>query len=226
VEFLVDVSDPAAGAPPFYFLEMNTRLQVEHPVTEEVVGVDLVRAQLQVADGHPLPWSQSSLTQRGHAIEARLYAEDPSNGFLPQAGRLLLYREPRLPGVRVDAGVSEGDEISVHYDALIAKVVARAETREGAIGRLAEALKSFPVLGVATNASYLLNVLAHPRFKDGTLDTTVLDTAVGLAAASAEGEVPPVVRAVWEAIPAISAPGGAGAAAPADPWSTIRNWRR
>ena len=127
IEFLVEGRGDAAT---FYFLEMNTRLQVEHAVTEAVAGVDLVRAQLLVASGEPLPWPDGSLTQRGHAIEARVYAEDPSRGFLPQAGRLLLYREPRLPGVRVDAGVVEGGEVSVHYDPMLAKVIASGETRE------------------------------------------------------------------------------------------------
>src|SRR5262249_10793921 len=121
VEFLVDLSGSNRDQAPFHFLEMNTRLQVEHGVTEAVAGVDLVRAQLLVASGEALPWRQADLIQRGHAIEARVYAEDPANGFLPQAGRLLLYREPHVPGVRIDSGVREGDEITVHYDPLIAK---------------------------------------------------------------------------------------------------------
>ncbi len=125
IEFLLEGEGDDAR---FYFLEMNTRLQVEHPVTEEVTGVDLVRAQLEVAAGAPLPWAQESLGQRGHAIECRIYAEDPSSDFLPQAGPLLLYREPSGPGIRIDAGVVEGDEIGVNYDPMLAKLVAAAET--------------------------------------------------------------------------------------------------
>ena len=147
---------------------MNTRLQVEHPVTEQVTGFDLVRAQLLVAAGEPLPWTQDDVSQRGHAIEARIYAEDPAQGFLPQAGPLLLYREPRLPGVRVDSGVAEGGEVSIYYDPMIAKVIATAETRDLAIARLAAALRAFPVLGVRTNirsccASSIIRVSAAER---------------------------------------------------------------
>ena len=168
IEFLVEGRGDAAT---FYFLEMNTRLQVEHAVTEAVAGVDLVRAQLLVASGEPLPWPDGSLTQRGHAIEARIYAEDPSRGFLPQAGRLLLYREPRFPGVRVDAGVVEGGEVSVHYDPMLAKVIASGETREIAIARLVAALRDYPILGVRTNIPFLIRVLEHPRFRAGDVDT-------------------------------------------------------
>jgi acetyl/propionyl-CoA carboxylase alpha subunit len=173
---------------------MNTRLQVEHPVTEAVTGCDLVRAQLLVASGEPLPWTQDALTGRGHAIEARVYAEDPAHGFLPQAGPLLLYREPRRPGVRVDSGVSEGGSVPVQYDPLIAKVVASAETRALARLKLVSALREYPILGVRTNISFLLRVLDHPRFVDGTVDTTFLDREAD-ALAAADGEVPDVVRA-------------------------------
>ncbi len=134
IEFLLDES---SGSPVFYFMEMNTRLQVEHPVTEQVVGVDLVRAQLLVAAGQPLPWRADQLRQRGHAIECRVYAEHPAEGFLPQSGPLLLYREPAGPGVRVDSGVREGGNVSVHYDPLVAKLIVSAETpgaRAGADG--------------------------------------------------------------------------------------------
>jgi acetyl-CoA carboxylase biotin carboxylase subunit len=168
VEFLVDGGN-------FYFLEMNTRLQVEHPVTEEVAGVDLVRAQLLVADGQPLPWTQDQLLQRGHAIEARVYAEDPSQGFLPQAGRVLRYREPRRPGIRVDAGVGEGGEVSIYYDPMIAKVIACAETRELAIARLAAALREFVVDGIRTNIALLISVLESRAFQLGEVDTAWLD---------------------------------------------------
>jgi acetyl/propionyl-CoA carboxylase alpha subunit len=154
---------------------MNTRLQVEHPVTEQVTGVDLVRAQLLVADGQPLPWTQDRLTQRGHAIEARVYAEDPSQGFLPQAGRLERYREPQRPGVRVDSGVAEGGQVSIYYDPMIAKVIATAETRELAIARLIAALREFAIDGIRTNIGFLIQVLETHAFQTGEVDTAFLD---------------------------------------------------
>jgi acetyl-CoA carboxylase biotin carboxylase subunit len=168
VEFLVD------GAS-FYFLEMNPRLQVEHPVTEQVTGLDLVRAQLLVASGEPLPWAQPQIGQRGHAIEARVYAEDPAQGFLPQAGRLSVYRAPHLPGVRVDSGVAEGSEISVYYDPMMAKVIATAESRPLAINRLAAALREFHIEGVRTNVPFLVRILELPAFRDAKIDTGFLD---------------------------------------------------
>ena len=154
---------------------MNTRLQVEHPVTEMVTGVDLVHAQLRVASGEPLPWSQESLSQRGHAIECRIYAEDPAQGFLPQAGRLLLYREPQGPGIRVDSGVVEGGEIPVQYDPMVAKLIVSGETREVARRRALDALRRYHVLGVRTNIPFLITLLEHPRFVDGAVDTGFLD---------------------------------------------------
>ena len=161
VEFLVEGSGDDAR---FYFLEVNARLQVEHPITEAVAGVDLVHAQLRVAAGEPLPWTQEQLAQRGHAIEVRLYAEDPGRGYLPQAGRLALYREPSMPGVRVDAGVTEGSDVTVHYDPLLAKLIAWGETRDVARRRALAALNAFPILGVRTNHSLLRRILEHPRF--------------------------------------------------------------
>jgi acetyl/propionyl-CoA carboxylase alpha subunit len=210
VEFLVDLNGEsgtagtasagdgvpdAADEPPFYFLEMNTRLQVEHPVTEQVTGLDIVRAQLLVAAGERLPWTQADVSQRGHAIEARIYAEDPAQGFLPQAGRLLLYREPRLPGVRVDSGVAEGGEVSIYYDPMIAKVIATAETRDLALARLAAALRAFPVLGLRTNIPFLLRVLEHPRFRKGAIDAGFLDREGALLAGATAGGIPDCVRA-------------------------------
>jgi acetyl-CoA carboxylase biotin carboxylase subunit len=193
VEFLVDLSSGGGDQAPFYFLEMNTRLQVEHPVTEQVTGLDLVRAQLLVASGEPLPWD-NAIVQRGHAIEARVYAEDPAAGFLPQAGRLLLYREPHLPGVRIDSGVVEGGDVSVHYDPMIAKVIASAETRNLAIARLAAALRAFPILGVRTNVPFLLRILEHQLYRDGRIDTGFLDRE-GAALADASRDIPEFVRA-------------------------------
>ncbi len=227
IEFLVDGSSETHGETSFYFLEMNTRLQVEHPVTEQVTGLDLVRAQLLVASGEPLPWSQDELSQRGHAIEARVYAEDPSHGFMPQAGRLLLYREPRRPGIRIDAGVVEGGEVSVYYDPMIAKVIATAERRDLAIARLSAALRAFPILGVRTNVPFLLQILAHPRFQNGTMDTAFLDRE-GAALAETPTEIPPHVRAAMLAHEdaALRTPHSALRNTTADPWATLAGWGR
>jgi acetyl-CoA carboxylase biotin carboxylase subunit len=168
VEFLVD------GAS-FYFLEMNTRLQVEHPVTEQVIGVDLVRAQLLVASGDPLPWTQSQLAARGHAIEARVYAEDPSRDFLPQAGTVTGYSAPQFPGIRIDSGIGSGSVIPVYYDPILAKVIATAESRPLAIARLAAALRELRIDGVRTNVGFLIRILELPAFIDGRVDTAFLE---------------------------------------------------
>jgi acetyl/propionyl-CoA carboxylase alpha subunit len=227
IEFLVDLSSSRGDEAPFYFLEMNTRLQVEHPVTEQVAGVDLVRAQILVAAGERLPWAQDDLVLRGHAIEARVYAEDPSNGFLPQAGRLLLYREPRSPGVRVDSGLREGDQVSVHYDPLLAKVIASAEGREQSIARLSEALRSYPVLGIQTNIPFLLRILEHPQFQAGLMHTAFLDSEGASIAELDDGEPPPFVRAAVAAAEAdIPIASGVGSAPRNwDPWVGLREWR-
>ena len=225
VEFLVDLAGTSRDRAPFHFLEMNTRLQVEHGVTEQVTGVDLVRAQLLVASGEPLPWRQTDLIQRGHAIEARVYAEDPEHGFLPQAGRLLLYREPRMPGVRVDSGVREGDDISVHYDPLIAKVIAQAETRDLAIARLVAALRAFPVLGIITNIPFLIRVLEHPSFQSGDMHTGFLDHEGATLADSIDEPTPAFVAAALSTADAGRGPTGSVAAADWDPWSRLQGWR-
>ncbi len=226
-EFLVDLSAGDADTAPFYFLEMNTRLQVEHAVTELVAGVDLVRAQLLVASGEPLPWTQAALSQRGHAIEARVYAEDPRQGFLPQAGRLLRYREPRLPGVRIDSGVREADAISVYYDPMIAKVIAHAETRALAIARLREALQAFPILGITTNIPFLLQLLAHDRFTRAEIDTGFLDRHVDEFAPPDQTALLPFARAAIdaEARQGSSTVGSRADAGQADPWQQLTGWR-
>jgi propionyl-CoA carboxylase alpha chain len=166
VEFLLDPRDGE-----FYFLEMNTRLQVEHPVTEAVTGLDLVRMQVDVARGRPLPVAQEEVGIRGHAVEARLYAEDPARDFLPAAGRVALWEPPALPGVRVDSGVEAGTLVSAHYDPLLAKVIAHGPTRREAIRRLADALRTLGVGGPTTNRAFLLEVLRHPAFVEGRFDT-------------------------------------------------------
>ena len=159
VEFLVDSSD--AGIQ-FYFLEMNTRLQVEHPITEAITGLDLVRAQILVASGEPLPFGQQDIRLDGHAIECRVYAED-SERLLPQTGRVLRYREPAGDGIRVDSGVVEGQQVTVHYDPLLAKLIAHAPTREAAISRLVDAIGHFGILGIRHNLSFLSALLQRPE---------------------------------------------------------------
>jgi len=158
----------------FYFLEMNTRLQVEHPVTEQVVGIDLVRAQIDVASGKPLPWRQEDLHQRGHAIEVRVYAEDPDDRFLPQSGAIALYTEPAGPGVRVDAGVTRGSEVGVKFDPMLSKLIAYAEDRATCIDRLDRALRDYVILGTKTNVSWLRRVITHPAFREGLVSTRFL----------------------------------------------------
>jgi acetyl/propionyl-CoA carboxylase alpha subunit len=225
VEFLVDLSRGRSDAAPFYFLEMNTRLQVEHPVTEQVLGVDLVHAQLLCAGGEPLPWTQGKLQPRGHALEARVYAEDPAAGFLPQAGRLLLYREPCQPGLRIDSGVAEGGAVSVHYDPMLAKVIASAETRDAAIARLAAALRRYPILGVTTNIPFLLRILESAPFRDGRIDTRFLDRD-DHAFAQPPTDVPLFVQAALDAAVPFDRASGRGSSAPDwDPWSTASGWR-
>jgi geranyl-CoA carboxylase alpha subunit len=159
----------------FYFMEMNTRLQVEHPVTELVTGLDLVAWQLLVAAGEPLPLSQAEVSFSGHAIEARIYAEDPYAGFLPHSGRVLLWRPVARRGVRVDGGVAEGQKVPPHYDPMIAKVIAHGETRELARSRLAAALSDSPLLGPLTNRSFLVQLLGDPEFVAGEVHTATLD---------------------------------------------------
>jgi len=166
VEFLFD---PASGE--FYFLEMNTRLQVEHPVTELVTGLDLVHLQIAVASGEPLPFKQEDVSQTGHAIECRISAEDPSAGFLPDTGRIVHLREPVGPGVRVDSGVSQGDEIGLYYDPLMAKLIVWGADRKRAIARLGRALAEYRIAGVGTTIPFALWLTGNEEFQSGIYDT-------------------------------------------------------
>jgi acetyl-CoA carboxylase, biotin carboxylase subunit len=165
VEFLVDSNRS------FYFLEMNTRLQVEHPVTELCTGLDLVRMQIQVAQGEPLPLAQEQVERRGHAIEARVYAEDPARSFLPSPGRISYLRVPSGPGIRDDGGVYTGWVVPQFYDPMISKLLAWAPTREQAIARLSRALGEYTVHGITVNVNYLRRILEHPAFRSGEYDT-------------------------------------------------------
>ena len=170
--------------------------------------------------------SQAELKQRGHAIEARVYAEDPANGFLPQAGRLLLYREPRMPGVRIDSGVREGDVVSVHYDPLLAKVIAYAETRDVALARLLVALRGFPILGILTNIPFLIRVLEDPHFTAGGMHTSFLDNEGAHLAHAAEEAMPPFVSAALETSEPVQSRLSPGPTAfEWDPWLRLPDWR-
>jgi acetyl-CoA carboxylase biotin carboxylase subunit len=165
VEFLVD------GNREFYFLEMNTRLQVEHPVTELVTGLDLVKLQIQVARGEDLPFAQGDVQRRGHAIEARICAENPWKSFLPSPGEITQLRVPEGPGLRNDSGVYEGWVVTPFYDSLLSKLIAWAPTRTEAVERLRSALGEYVVRGIAVNATYLAAVIDHPAFRSGDYDT-------------------------------------------------------
>jgi 3-methylcrotonyl-CoA carboxylase alpha subunit len=154
---------------------MNTRLQVEHPITELLTGIDLVNLQLRVAQGEALPFAQADVTRRGHAIECRIYAEDPANNFLPAVGKVLLAQFPVAPGVRVDSGLETGDEISIHYDPMIAKLSVPGEDRADAIRKMAWALRHTIILGVTTNVSFLRAVLAQPVFQRGEVTTDFIE---------------------------------------------------
>ena len=209
----------------FYFLEMNTRLQVEHPVTEAITGVDLVRAQLLVASGERLPFRQDDLAIRGHAVECRVYAEDPAAQFLPQAGPLLRYREPQGPGIRVDAGVREGQDISVYYDPMIAKLIASGETRGAAFARAALALRGFDILGLRHNIPFLLALLEHPDVRACQTHTRFIEdhlSAFTGPVADAETHAQVALAAVLAAMPAASPTAIIGRDVhAADPWMTL-----
>ncbi|SHM53398.1 3-methylcrotonyl-CoA carboxylase alpha subunit [Pseudomonas asturiensis] len=219
VEFLLD----ARGE--FFFMEMNTRLQVEHPVTEYITGLDLVEWQIRVARGEPLPITQAQVPLIGHAIEVRLYAEDPTNDFLPATGTLDLYREPKPGhGRRVDSGVGEGDHISSFYDPMLGKLIAWGENREEARLRLLGMLDEFAVGGVKTNLAFLRRIIAHPAFADGQLDTGFIPRHQ----ARLFPEQQPLPEAFWQAAAEAfrqSEPQRTRDDDPASPWSTASGFR-
>jgi acetyl/propionyl-CoA carboxylase alpha subunit len=220
VEFLLDQNGR------FYFLEMNTRLQVEHPVTELVWGQDLVAAQLRVAAGARLGFTQADLRPRGHAIEARLYAEDPQQSFFPSAGMVLAWSEPSGPGVRVDAAVRAGVAVPVDYDPMLAKISAWGSDRTQAIARLAGALADTTVLGPTTNLAFLRDVLAHPAFAAGATHTGFLADHLGGWQPSGEPEAAAILAALATTRPAAARTGGdGGARREPSPWETLGRWR-
>ncbi|MFI1482799.1 acetyl/propionyl/methylcrotonyl-CoA carboxylase subunit alpha [Streptomyces sp. NPDC020747] len=216
VEFIVPGVDPSS----YYFMEMNTRLQVEHPVTEMITGVDLVEWQLRVAAGERLAFAQDDVTLTGHAVEARICAEDPARGFLPSGGTVLRLHEPQGDGIRTDSGLSEGTEVGSLYDPMLSKVIAYGPDRATALRRLRGALAGTVTLGVRTNAGFLRRLLGHPAVVAGELDTGLVEREVeGLVS----GSVPPEV---YEAAAAVRldalAPAGSGWT---DPFSVPSGWR-
>jgi 3-methylcrotonyl-CoA carboxylase alpha subunit len=229
VEFIVDESGE------FYFMEMNTRLQVEHPVTEMVTCLDLVEWQLRVAAGEPLPLTQEEVKAHGHAIEARVYAEDPARGFLPSIGRLVHLREPATSKhVRVDTGVRVGDEIGVHYDPMIAKLICWDVDRASALRRLHRALGEYQVAGVSNNLAFLASLTAHPAFAQAHEDTSLLDTGLierhQAELLPAPTPVPDAVLAVATLsellhADALAQERAAASADPHSPWHGTSGWR-
>jgi len=216
VEFIVDADSPQD----FFFLEMNTRLQVEHPVTECITGLDLVELQLRVAAGERLPIEQSDVTLDGHAIEARIYAEDPARGFLPQAGDVVGLLEPSGPGIRVDSSLRVGGVVGTDYDPMLAKVIAWGADRETARARLVTALGRTAVLGLTTNTTFLRDLLNDPDVVAGRLDTGLIERR-GEALTRLEPPPPHVYAAAGLALLLESEPTGAVV----DPWEVPAGWR-
>jgi 3-methylcrotonyl-CoA carboxylase alpha subunit len=221
VEF---IADGANGLRPdgFWFMEMNTRLQVEHPVTEAITGLDLVEWQFRVAAGEPLPLTQDKVRIDGHAVEGRLYAEDPAHGFLPSTGRLVALEWPDEPGVRIDTGVEAGAEVTPYYDPMIAKVIAHAPTRAEALDRLAHALEASVVIGPRTNVAFLAALCRAAEFRDGVFDTGFidrhLDTLVPKPGEADRGAIAAAAQALVEAERAAIVQRHRGANGAMSPW--------
>lgn len=169
VEFILDESHN------FYFLEMNTRLQVEHPVTEAITGLDLVKLQIKISSGEPLPFTQENVTMRGHAIEVRVYAEDPANNFLPDIGTLVTYKRPQGHGIRVDDGFEQGMEIPYYYDPMIAKLISHGEDRMDAINKMIRAIEEYEITGLQTTLGFCDFVMKHDAFRSGDFDTNFVE---------------------------------------------------
>ncbi|MBE2201150.1 MAG: acetyl-CoA carboxylase biotin carboxylase subunit [Anaerolinea sp.] len=224
VEFVVD------GEGKFYFLEMNTRLQVEHPVTELVTGLDLAAWQIRIAQGEALPFTQAELRQRGHAIECRVYAEDPAHHFLPSMGKITQYQRPSGPGVRVDDGIEQGSEITPYYDPMLAKVITWGYDRAEALRKMTQALREMVVLGVTTNIPYLLAILGEETFRGGHTSTNYL--AENMAGWNPQ---PALSDDEWLTVAALELLHGGGKqsrrvaadglTAQMDPWTAVANFR-
>ncbi len=228
VEFIFD---PKLST--FYFLEMNTRLQVEHPVTELVTGLDLVHWQIRIAAGEKFPFTQEDLHQHGHAIECRVYAEDPSTGFLPSTGKLLQFIQPQGPGIRVDSGFAIGDDVTHFYDPLLAKLIVHAGSREDAIQRMKNALRDFIVHGVVTNIDFMQTVLETDDFKQGKISTRWVEKSLesGSLLPNMQEQAPALHTLIAAALADVLFVGGkarpavSNATDPFNPWKQTGNYR-
>jgi acetyl-CoA carboxylase biotin carboxylase subunit len=221
VEFLLDQDGS------FFFLEMNTRIQVEHPITELVVGVDLVKWQLRIAAGEDLTLRQEDLDQRGHAIECRIYAEDPTNNFFPSPGRILHLDEPVGPGVRTDSGITSGFEVSPFYDPILSKLIVWAESRDDAIVRMARALDGYTVLGIRTPIRFLRDAVLHQEFRAGNTFTDFIDSHMTDWTDTADEAVIDdalCAAAIHELLQSKAPRAGGRTAAAASPWTMLGKW--
>jgi propionyl-CoA carboxylase alpha chain len=219
VEFLMDADRN------FYFLEMNTRLQVEHPVTEMITGLDLVREQIRIAEGEPLSFRQEDLSINGHAVEIRVYAEDPTNNFLPDIGRLHIYRRPQGAGVRTDDGFDEGMDIPIYYDPMIAKLIVHADDRQSAINKMIQAIDDYQIIGVQTTLPFCRFVMLHEAFTSGNFDTHFVNNYF------TPDMIKPVLNEDETLVAAIAAEmvlsesQGLGAMLPTHPYTPASAWR-
>jgi acetyl/propionyl-CoA carboxylase alpha subunit len=223
VEFLVD---DKGG---FYFLEMNTRIQVEHPITEMVTGTDLVVEQIRIAAGQRLSEQFLHLTQRGHAIECRIYAEDGENNFLPSTGKVLHYTEPAGPGIRVDSGITLGSEITIDYDPIMAKLIVHAPDRPSAIHKMINALHDYKILGVKTSKRFMVDVLQHPEFVAGKTYTSFIPQHMAERAVDGSGHhaLAAAVASVASLTQrrAVTADTEDGRVAIPSPWQSLGAWQ-
>ena len=205
---------------------LNMRLQVEHPVTESVTGIDLVTWQLRVAAGEPLSFAQHDVRRRGHAIECRVYAEDPATGFLPSIGEIVYYGRPIGPGLRVDDGIESGSAVSPYYDPMLAKVITWGAERREAIRKMERALRETAVLGVTTNIDYLRDILAQPAFIAGHTSTNFLaEQMAGRQSPVEASEDEWIAAAAYEILSAMNAGPATGGQSVYDPWEAARGWR-
>jgi acetyl-CoA carboxylase, biotin carboxylase subunit len=220
VEFLLDLSGR------FYFLEVNTRLQVEHPVTEMTTGIDIVRKQLEIAVGNPLTLKQEDIIQTGHAIECRIYAEDPEANFFPSPGTILVHREPSGPGVRNDCGVYEGFEVPMEYDPILSKLIVTAGTREAARMRMIRALESYVILGIRTTIPFLIDVINSPEFAKGDTCTDFIGRHFEKWSQNMEGADLARIAYVLDELTSVKRPATATKEKGwPTPWETLGEWR-